>query len=365
MIEKLKTKNFEKSINLGVIGFNRGRTFLEIAADQFENVKPAGICDIDPSKIEIARKLFANTPVFSSLDEMLQNTDLDALIVETPANNHTTVCTKALDAGIHVLCDVPCVDNAAEGTMLYEAVKRSKPIYMSGANPNLRPTTEAMLDLNARGIFGKPYYIETEYVHDIRSLYESSPWRQFYKPIKYCTHSLGPVLELIGEEFVSVTCLSTGSHVLNRPGQHDVMSALLKTKSNIVVRLLTSFVNNYHFDGTHMIRIFGTKGSAVIKPVSGELKISSEDLQFKYATNLFHDLNVEKVLPKYQGLPGAQHHGGTDYALLERFFEAIRTGEPSPIPVEKALRMALPGIFAAESADNDGAMTMIKYPWDN
>lgn len=364
MSTKIKTKNSEKAIKLGVIGFGRGRDLLELSVNHFENVIPAAICDVDPAKAKKAAELFPNTPFFFSLDEMLKKAGLDALIIETPANYHAEICAKALAAGVHVMSDIPCVDSVEEGKILYAAVKRSKPIYMSGANPNYRPTTETLLDLKDRNVLGKPYYIETEYVHDLRGLYESSPWRRFYPPIKYCTHSLGPVLELIEEEFECVTCLSTGSHVLNLPGQHDVMSALLKTRSNIVVRLLVSFVNNYHFDGTHLIRIFGTKGSAVIRPVSGEFKIFSPDMKFKNATNVRHDLAVVKILPKYNGLPESQFHGGTDYALVDHFLEAIRTDAPSPIPVEKALRMALPGIYAMDSANNGGAMTPIKYPWN-
>jgi predicted dehydrogenase len=365
-MKKIRTENYEKKILLGVIGFVRGKGFLQMATGQFENVVPAAICDIDPEKRREAKDLFADTPVFSSLDEMLKNAQLDALIVETPANYHSEICAKALAAGIHVMSDIPCVDSVTEGKILFDAVKRAKPIYMSGANPNLRSTTDALLDVSARGMLGKASYIEVEYVHDIRSLYETSPWRIKYPPIKYCTHSLGPVLELIGEDFEWVSCFGTGSHILNIPGQHDTMSALLRTKSNIVVRLLVSFVNNYHFS-THMMRIFGTEGSVIVNPATGEFKLFSNKTVIKnwqkMQCNPFMDLDIVKVLPQYAGYPESQYHGGTDYALVEKFLTAIRTGAPSPIPVEKALRMCLPGIFAVESAENGGALTKIEYPW--
>ena len=363
MAAKIKTENYERAVRLGVIGFCRGKGFLQMAVEQFENVVPAAVCDIDPGKRREAKELFPDTPVFGSIDEMLAGASLDALIVETPANYHAEICAKALAAGVHVMSDIPCVDSVPEGQMLFEAVKRAKPIYMSGANPNFRPTTEALLDVSARGLLGKAYYVEAEYVHDIRSLYEVSPWRVKYPPIKYCTHSLGPVLELIGEEFKWVSCFGTGSHVLNIPGQQDAMSALLRTKSNIVVRLLVSFVNTYHFDGTHLIRVFGTEGSAVIKPVTGEFKLFSNKTNITHSSNPFQNLDIVKTLPQYADRPKSQYHGGTDYVLVEKFLTAVRTGAPSPIPVEKALRMCLPGIFALESAENGGALTEIKYPW--
>jgi predicted dehydrogenase len=374
-MEKIRTENFEKNIRLGVIGFGRGKDFMTMAANHFENITPAAICDIDPAKRALAKELFPDTPVFESLDDMLEKAQMDALIVETPANYHAEICEKALAAGIHVMSDIPCVDSIEEGKRLYAAVKKAKTIYMSGANPNFRPTTEALLDVKAKGLLGKAYYIETEYIHDLRSLYERSPWRIKYPPIKYCTHSLGPVLELIdGEEFKWVSCFSTGSHVLNIEGQQDVMSALLRTQSNIVVRLLVSWVNNYHFDGTHLIRVFGTEGSAIIRPVANDLKLFSNKTNIKHAYSVtelgvhvnnypFMNLNIDKTLPKYSDRPQSNYHGGTDYALIEKFLTAIRTGTSSPVPIEKALRMALPGIYAADSANNGGSLTEIKYPW--
>jgi len=362
-MEKIRTENYEKKIRIGVIGFVRGKDFLKIAVEHFENVVPSAICDIEPEKRRVAKELFPDTPVFESIDSMLTNAKFDALIVETPANYHAEICAKALNAGIHVMSDIPCVDSLAEGKMLFDAVKKAKPIYMSGANPNFRPTTEALMDISEKGLLGKPYYIEAEYIHDLRSLYKSSPWRIQYPPIKYCTHSLGPVLELIGEEFEWVSCFGTGSHVLNIPGQHDAMSALLRTKSNIVVRLLVSFVNNYHMDETHLIRVFGTEGSAKIYPVSGSFKLYSNKSKIKNASNTLADLDVVKVLPQYRDRPKSEYHGGTDYALIEKFLSAVRTGAPSPMPVEKALRMCLPGIFALESAEKGGALTKIEYPW--
>ena len=49
--------------------------------------------------------------------------------------------------------------------------------------------------------------------------------------------------------------------------------------------------------------------------------------------------------------------------LIDRFLGAIRAGKPAPIGVREALRMSLPGVFAAESARRDGERLRIVYPW--
>ena len=65
------------------------------------------------------------------------------------------------------------------------------------------------------------------------------------------------------------------------------------------------------------------------------------------------------------GDPLKASHGGADYAMLKAFLDAVEGGGQSPIGVQEALRMTLPGIYAAESARNGGALTRIVYPWSD
>ena len=67
--------------------------------------------------------------------------------------------------------------------------------------------------------------------------------------------------------------------------------------------------------------------------------------------------------PEYASNPDVKGHGGADYALLDRFFQAVRSGGPSPIGLREALRMSLPGLYAADSARRGGELTRIEYPW--
>ena len=71
----------------------------------------------------------------------------------------------------------------------------------------------------------------------------------------------------------------------------------------------------------------------------------------------------DEMRPEYERDPRAAGHGGADFALLDRFFNAIRKGLPSPIGLREGLRMSLPGIYAAESAQRGGELTDIEYPW--
>jgi len=271
---------------------------------------------------------------------------------------------------IHVLSEIPSVFSVEEGQMLWDAHLKSRAIYMTGSNPNFKGYIDAAVDLKKRGLFGDPIYVEAEYIHDVREYFELTPWRKTLMPIQYCTHSLGPILRLLDEDLEWVTCFDTGSHINKENGQHDVMAALFRTKSNVVVRLMTSFINNYGGGYHHHFRFFTTKGSF---ERTAPYRTSDTDPAGRPRT-LFNstdlpvykgwiELPIAEMPPAYANNPKAVGHGGIDYAMLDAFFKAIREGGPSPISLKEGLRMTLPGTFAAESARKGGELTRIKYPW--
>ena len=354
----------QTQIRLGVVGFGgRGRSLFKLATRCFSGVVAVAVCDSDETNLGAAEQDYPETVLFSGFDRMLDSVELDAILVETPATFHAQLCSKALARNIHVMSDVPAAATMAEAKELWQVQQSSRAFYMLGANPNTWGFVDAAVELVEQGKLGKPYYMEAEYIHDIRSLFESTPWRKTYEGIRYCTHSLGPLLRLIDEDLEWVSCFDTGSHINQQEGQHDAMVAIFRSRSNVVVRLLISFVNNYPAS-IHGYRVYGTKGYFERRPGCGgvgpakTLYYSTEHHEEK----ALHEIPVGET-PKESGEKIADGHGGADYALLQRFFKAIQEELSSPISLREALRMTLPGIAAAESARAGGKLTRIKYPW--
>jgi len=379
-----------EEIKLGLVGYGsntegkahykdigRGQGLLKLATTAFEGVKAVGICDINPRSLDIAREDFPNAKHFADFDAMLKDIPMDALLIETPAPLHTGFAVKALGHNIHVLSDIPSVDTVEEAWKLWAAHQKSKAFYMTGANPNMAGWIETALDLKKRGLLGDPYYIEAAYIHDCREYWEITPWRKPSAkkprlPIKYCTHSLGPVLRLIDEDLEWVSCFDTGSHINKEEGQHDAMTALFRTKSNVVVQLLTTFINNSPFGCQHNYRFFTTKGAferTLAYPTFQSTEHAAQQRTLFYSTELYGNKNwIELPIGAYDRPEQTEDqkvagHGGLDYAMWDVFIKAVRTGGPSPISLKEGLRMTLPGIYAAESARKSGQLVKIEYPW--
>jgi len=371
----------KKNIRLAIVGYGkpcsadgstcgRGGGLFRSAVKQLEGIIPAAVCDTDRACLKQAKKDFPKSKLYSDFDKMIKDTPIDAVIIGTPAHLHTELAIKALQHNIHVLSEIPSVHTIAEAGLLWKAHLKSKALYMTGANANMVGWIDTALDLKKRGLLGDPYYIEAAYIHDCREYWEATPWRKKLFPILYCTHSLGPVLRLLDEDLEWVSCFDTGSHINKEEGQHDAMSAQFRTKSNVVVQLLTTFICNAPISCQHNYRFFTTKGAfeRTRGYCIGPPPHTDQQRTLFYSTELYGYKNwIELPIDAYSRPEYAAHkeggHGGLDYVMLAAFFKAIREGGPSPISLKEGLRMTLPGIYAAESARRGGELTRIRYPW--
>jgi len=369
-----------KKIRLGVVGLgHRGRHMFKLAS-VFDCIDPVAACDIRPHNWyeqqwlsdEALAVTFPNAEFYESYDEMLEKANLDVVIVETGADIHAEFCAKALERDINVLSDIPVVASLKEAEMLWNAAKKSKAIISTGANPNEQKFSVLLREFHADGRLGNPYCMEAEYIHwslpgssENIHLNENGDWRKLLIPIRYCTHSLGPLLAIMnGEVLTSVSCFGTGMHADDyRPGtqKDDMMCAQFRSDSGVVIRLMRNGRCRANI-GHHTYRVFGTEGYMEKTERMGKAVIRYNTM--KEDNNAMKEIGGEYMPPAYANNPKATGHGGIDYAMLDHFFEALLNGQPAPIDLRAGLAMTLPGIYAEESAKRGGEVLRMRYPWD-
>ena len=371
-----------KKIRLGVVGLgHRGRLMFKLAAEGFDFVVPAAACDILPHNWfekqwlvdDALSNIFPETKFYEDYDQMLEEADLDAVIVETGADIHAEFCAKALAKNINVLSDIPNVATLQEAEDLWKAAQNSEAIISTGANPNYQKFTILLKDFHQKGLLGKPYCMEAEYIHwslpkssESVHLNENGDWRRLLIPVRYCTHSLGPLLSILDEELRKVSCMGTGEQADDYPANRlikkdDMMCAQFQTDSGVVVRFLKNSRCRAKI-GHHNYRVFGTEGymeriDRMDKPVIRYNSMKELDTELK-------EIGGEYMPPAYADNPKATGHGGMDYAMLDDFFKALLEGRPAPISLREGLAMTLPGIYAEESAKRGGEVVRMVYPWD-
>ncbi|MBQ2335041.1 MAG: Gfo/Idh/MocA family oxidoreductase, partial [Victivallales bacterium] len=271
-----------KKYRLGVVGQGgRGRGMFRWFSENFEDIVPAAACDIVPkfwyetkeNDMTMAERM-PQVAFYEDFDEMMAKADLDILMVETPATNHADFCEKGLKAGVHVYSDIPTVRSLEEAQRLWKAQQASDSMFMSGSTTCGWGFILELQRLYKEGLLGEPVAMEAEYIHDCRYLWEETPWRKPQvkwgsMPIRYCTHSLGPLLSILKEDLRKVYCVTTGSKVTDNEFANDYNSAFFQTDSGIVVRMTASFINNC-VGGHHSYHVYGTKGYFEHIPSKGE-----------------------------------------------------------------------------------------------
>lgn len=369
-----------EKIKVAIVGLgHRGRYIAKMVKGSFDFVDMVAACDIDPAlwyetqwqQTQPMKDSLPDTKFYEDYSQMIAENQLDFVLVETGADVHADFCIKALDRGINVFSDIPSVANLTEAKLLWEAEQNSTAALMTGANPNEWGFVNALVDLYQKGLLGKPYYMEAEYIHCIfnpemsKQLSVHSPWRKALPPIRYCTHSLGPLLRIMEEDLRYAICLGTGQHINPDSLKDDMMAALLQTESGVMIRLLRAGAGKARI-GLHSYRVFGTKGyfERVAERGDTPAVCRFNTSEIYGCAHKVTELPIDTMPTEYINNPKAGGHGGADYALFDHMFAAFMEKKPMPISLRDGLRMTLPGIYAAESAKRKGERLTIHYPWE-
>lgn len=354
----------EKVVRLGVVGLRRGRGIVSRIVGE-KNVQLRAICDKDTKRLEDARQHFENEKgvtnllCFSNFEELLKS-DIDAVVIATGVNLHVEMSIKALDAGKHVLSEIPTVNTIEEAKILKEAVNRHPELkYMAGENCCFWRFIDEWKKIIDKGMVGEPVIIEAEYLHNEYHIEPVSidlnpdgtlGWRVDMNAIQYLTHELGPVLYMLGNDrCVSVSGFAPDFEPVpykqGRSKSNEM--AVFKTAKGAIIKIFIGFGVHVGFD--HNFVLYGTKGT---------LETDRKEMVDKAHTFArFHDLIPEKVeLPISTLYPGESDdgHGGADTQMMKAFIKCIVEDTKPPVDVDMGIQMSIAGLYAQESIDKGG-----------
>lgn len=336
---------------VGVVGLRRGMSFVDVFR-LMSDAEVTAVCDADEARLAWFEEQRGGAKLLTRFEELL-NTDVDIIVVASPAPLHAAHSIAALEAGKHVISEVPAVWSLQEAEDLLRAVRRSKTKYFFAENCCYWHFVEVWRDWVAKGRLGKVIYAEAEYVHDCRRLMRDAnglTWRASMPPIYYCTHSLGPLLKILGGRFVSAVGMSTGINVAPELGAIDMEVALLQHEGGAVVKLLCGFSVERE-PAHHYFVLYGTRGSVEKSRFDHRTMAHLKDSEEfrKMATTPF---TTNHPSPPEGATAGG--HGTCEYFMLRDILDALRDDREPPIDTVKGLAMTLPGLCAHQSAAQGG-----------
>lgn len=334
---------------------------------------------------------------FASFEDMLASS-VDAVAIFTQRWTHGPLVVQALRAGKHVYSAVPMAISVDEIAAIIDAVRETGLTYMMGETSYYNPATVYARQRRVEGAFGRIFYAEGDYVHDMDlGFYDAyrysggADWKRTasYPPMLYPTHSVGGVIGAIGGHAVSVSCIGVrddrGDGVFERgvsmfDNDFSNASALFELAGGGSMR-----INEFRRVGypSHLresrFRYFGTEGSFeqlvgsavwqdkegfsdVTELVETASTLDADDPSLAHVAPALRDAFVSGLAPVHdagrlpeelRGLPNG--HEGSHHFLVDDFVRAVTEGRLPPVNAWEAARYTLPGIVAHQSAVADGA----------
>jgi predicted dehydrogenase len=126
----------------------------------------AKITAICGRNIDNARKMAQrwNIPhVYTDYEAMISSGEIQAIVVSTGNDTHYPITMKAVEAGLHVLCEKPIALTYAQARQMAEAADKKGIKNMVPFTYRYMPTARYIKELIDGGYIGRPYHLNLRY----------------------------------------------------------------------------------------------------------------------------------------------------------------------------------------------------------
>lgn len=406
------SQNYQEKevLRIGIIGSGlRGQSHISLALNR-EDCEVVAVCDVNQFMIERTKSLFdkkgIKQPVYYSNGplgylEMLERSDVDAVIIATPWRWHSKMAIDSMNAGKYVGVEVSGAFSEDECWELVNTHERTGSHLFFLENVCYRRDVMAILNMVRKNLFGEMVHLQCGYQHDLRGVkfnngakpfeggvefgekgFSEASWRTVHSVYRngdlYPTHGIGPVAQYIninkGNRLLQLTSMSSKSRGLSdyvknhSEGGLDHPNAKLKYRLGDVTTTMINTANGETILLMHDtnlprpyslgFRVQGTKGIWMDVNKSLHIEGISEPHRWEDADSYLkeHDHPLWK---KYEEKAVGAGHGGMDFFLLNSFVEAAKRNSPAPIDVYDAATWMVITPLSEQSIQQGGASKSI------
>ena len=242
-------------VGLGYWGPNLARNFDELAELRW-------LCDLEPDLRERFAPRYPEARVAGDFDELLNDPELEAVVIATPAVTHYELAKRALEAGKHVLVEKPPAMNAAEAEDLVSTAEATGRVLMPGHLLLYHPAVRTVKALMDTGELGEVLcvYSNRQNLGKIRAD-ENALW-------SLGVHDLSVILHLLDEE-PSETWAHGNSFLT--PGVEDIVFCYLRFPSGKIAHMHLSWLDPHKM---RKLTVVGKEKMVVFDDMELERKVT-------------------------------------------------------------------------------------------
>jgi predicted dehydrogenase len=169
--------SMKKDIGIGVIGIGMGSTMFPLNGIPGSRFQVRGICSVDEGKMKELDAKWGFGFITTDYRELIRRKDVHVVAVYSPDHLHFEHASAALKAGKHVVCTKPLTNNIEHAKELVRLVRETGLKFLVGQTMRYDPQFCAAKRFFDDGEIGRIIFAEAHYVHDLRPIFEMTPWR--------------------------------------------------------------------------------------------------------------------------------------------------------------------------------------------
>ena len=276
----------------------------------------AAVCDADLRRLDEVRTKYHGVGLFCDLDQMLENTKLDAVVIAAPAPAHASLALKCIAAGKHVFVEKPLALSVDDAERVVRAADDAGLTLFVGHVLLYHPGVRAMMKAIGEGKIGRVRHLRSRRLSWGRLRSQENVWWSF------APHDCALMIEIMKDSPVNAAG-SLSAYV--RPGLGDFAYADFAFSDGRSAHIEVSWLDP---DKSSRIDVFGSEGTLTF--------VDSREGGKLTLTQCGDRLNVRGEPELWRGETVDCHPEATTEPLraeLEAFIQATR-GNKIPIPTD-------------------------------
>ena len=221
-------------LNVAVAGFGYWGPNLVRNFNSIPDCKVKKVCDADIKRLNHMKSLYPDIEATISFDDIINATDIDAIIVATPVRFHFDMAKKSLKTGKHTFIEKPMASSVAECKELVSIAEKENLTLMVGHTFLYSTPIKKIKEIIDSGELGDIQYISCRRLNlglfqkDINVAWDLAP------------HDISIILYIMQEKLESVNCQGK-AHV--NPDIEDVTNMSLNFANSGFATIQSSWLD--------------------------------------------------------------------------------------------------------------------------
>jgi len=312
-------------LKLGILGLGEGRSTMSAALNSSKWTLHQ-VCDLNEDLCRQRAKEFDFHQWTTRYEDLLEDPEIDVIGIYTPDKFHALHIKMALEAGKHVVCTKPLIDDLSKAQELLSiSEKTGKKVFVGQSSRFFEPMKKQRKDYMA-GEIGELVTVEAYYHADHRwflgkgwSLEDSFKWLYggLSHPVDLIRWYLPDIEEVMGYGMLSPNGIKGGLK------NEDTMHFIFKSKDGRIARVSGVYT------GPIQPTVRDSEMSCILRGTEGCSQADYMDLRYAITNKSGEEkvLTFDHMLKYFFRFEGKSHHAGEYQNYLEYFADCLVSGQ--------------------------------------